>query len=86
MIPIYKGHRGNPILLDRSLFPEVMTLSGDIGFRAILGRHTEKILKVPVDDVGVLIDVDTEADLQKFQQAYVQGTLSLELLEGGGGC
>ncbi|MGA7409931.1 MAG: nucleotidyltransferase family protein [Bryobacteraceae bacterium] len=86
VIPIYKGHRGNPILLDRSLFPEVMTLSGDMGFRSILGRHTEKILKVPVGDVGVLIDVDTEADLQKFQQAYVQGTLSLELLEGGGGC
>src|SRR5208283_4048994 len=81
VIPVYKGHRGNPALLDRSLFPEVMTLSGDVGFRAILSRHTEEILRVPVDDVGVLIDVDTEADLQRFQQAHLRGTLTLELLE-----
>jgi molybdenum cofactor cytidylyltransferase len=81
VIPVYKGYRGNPALLDRSLFPEVMTLSGDMGFRAILGRHTNEILKVPVDDVGVLIDVDTKADLQRFQQAHLQGTLSLELLQ-----
>ncbi len=81
VIPVHKGYRGNPALLDRSLFPEVMALASDVGFRAILGRHTNKILKVPVDDVGVLIDVDTEADLQRFQQAYLQGTLALELLE-----
>jgi molybdenum cofactor cytidylyltransferase len=82
VIPVYKGHRGNPALLERSLFPEMMALPGDMGFRAILGRHIGKILKVPVDDVGVLIDVDTEADLQRFQQAHHQGTLSLEFLDG----
>ena len=81
VIPMYRGHRGNPVLLDRSLFPEVMTLSGDTGFRAILGRHTSQLLKVPVDDVGVLIDVDTEADLQRFKQAHLQGTLSREILK-----
>jgi molybdenum cofactor cytidylyltransferase len=34
-IPVYKGFRGNPVLLDRSVFPEVMALTGDIGCRAI---------------------------------------------------
>lgn len=81
VIPVHKGYRGNPALLDRSLFPEVMTLAADVGFRAILGRHAEKILKVPVDDVGVLIDIDTQSDLERFQQAYLHGTLSLELLQ-----
>lgn len=81
VIPAYKGHRGNPVLLDRSLFPEVLALSGDTGFRSLFSRHTEKILNVPVDDIGVLIDVDTEADLIRFQQAYLEGTLSLELLK-----
>ena len=30
VIPMYKGFRGNPVLLDRSVFPEVMALDGDI--------------------------------------------------------
>jgi len=74
-IPVYKGFRGNPVLLDRSLFPEIMTLSGDLGCRAILGSHIENILRVPVDDVGVLLDVDTKADMERFQ-----GVLEPEIL------
>ena len=31
--------------------------------------------------VGVLIDIDTQSDLERFQQAYLHGTLSLELLQ-----
>ncbi len=41
VIPSYQGVRGNPVLLDRSLFAEVMALEGDIGCRAIFGSHTE---------------------------------------------
>lgn len=65
-IPLYRGFRGNPVLLDRSVFPELMTLSGDVGCRAIFGSHTEGIHKVPVDDIGVLLDIDTAEDLREF--------------------
>ncbi len=40
VIPTYKGFRGNPVLLDRSVFSEVMSLKGDIGCRAIFGNLT----------------------------------------------
>jgi hypothetical protein len=80
-IPVYQGFRGNPVLLDRSVFPEVMSLKGDIGCRAIFGSHSENILKVPVDDVGILLDVDTQSDFQKLQQAHARGDLQLTLLE-----
>src|SRR5262245_9619753 len=59
VIPIYKGFRGNPVLLDRSVFAEVASLKGDIGCRAIFGEHTENIARVAVDDPGILLDVDT---------------------------
>ena len=51
LIPLYKGFRGNPVLLDRSVFPEVMALDGDVGCRAIFGSHSEGIVKVEVNDV-----------------------------------
>jgi molybdenum cofactor cytidylyltransferase len=71
-IPVYKGFRGNPVLLDRSVFPEVMALRGDIGCRAIFGNHVEGIVKVPVDDIGILLDLDTKGDVERlrdFRQA-----------------
>lgn len=65
-IPLYKGFRGNPVLLDRSVFPELAHLKGDVGCRAIFGSHTENIHKLPVDDAGILLDADTLADFRKL--------------------
>jgi molybdenum cofactor cytidylyltransferase len=67
-IPTYCGFRGNPVLLDRSVFAEVMALTGDVGCRAIFGSHTEGIVKVPVDDVGILLDIDNQADFERLQR------------------
>lgn len=64
-IPVYRGFRGNPVLLDRSVFPEVMGLGGDVGCRAIFGGHSENILRIGVEDVGVLLDIDTPGDFEK---------------------
>src|SRR5260370_17709568 len=62
LIPLYRGFRGNPVLLDRSVFPELINLAGDIGCRAIFGAHTESIHKLAVEDVGVLLDIDSAED------------------------
>src|SRR2546430_823605 len=35
VIPTFNGFRGNPAIVDRSLFAEMMELRGDIGCRAI---------------------------------------------------
>jgi hypothetical protein len=68
VIPTYRGFRGNPVLLDRSVFPEMMALSGDVGCRAIFGDHSDGITKVAVDDVGILLDIDTKDDFEKLRK------------------
>jgi molybdenum cofactor cytidylyltransferase len=68
VIPTYRGFRGNPVLLDRTVFPEVRGLSGDVGCRAIFGDHTEGIYRFPVDDAGILLDIDSPEDLEKIDQ------------------
>jgi molybdenum cofactor cytidylyltransferase len=78
-IPIYKGFRGNPVLLGRSVFPEVMALTGDIGCRAIFGNHVEGIIKVPVDDIGILLDLDTKGDVEKLRE-FRQGAADESVL------
>lgn len=79
ILPLYRGFRGNPVLLDRSVFPEVMGLSGDVGCRAIFGSHTEGIHKLEVDDPGILLDIDTEDDLGRVSEIRPQ--LPLPILE-----
>ncbi|MBV8817614.1 MAG: nucleotidyltransferase family protein, partial [Acidobacteriaceae bacterium] len=64
--PVYRGSRGNPVLVDRSLFPEVRTLQGDVGCRAIFASKAQ-LLEVSVDDIGVLLDLDTQADLERVR-------------------
>jgi len=78
-IPVYRGFRGNPVLLDRSVFSEVQDLSGDIGCRAIFGGHSESILKVSVEDVGILLDIDTPQDLQKLRDRAARTIESADL-------
>jgi len=65
-VPTFNGFRGNPVIVDRSLFGEMMEIRGDIGCRAVFGDHAESIMKVPVDDRGVVTDIDTPEDLQRL--------------------
>jgi molybdenum cofactor cytidylyltransferase len=68
VIPSYKGVRGNPVLLDRSVFAEVMALEGDTGCRAIFGSHTGHTLKLEVEDEGILLDIDSQEDYQRLRE------------------
>jgi molybdenum cofactor cytidylyltransferase len=81
VIPTYRGFRGNPVLLDRSVFPEIMTLKGDMGCRAIFGNHLEGIVKVPVDDVGTLLDIDRQSDFEALRHLDNRAEREKALLE-----
>ena len=60
--PEYAGRRGNPVLFDRSLFPELSRLSEDVGGRVVLASYAAYAERVPVDDPGILFDIDTPDD------------------------
>jgi molybdenum cofactor cytidylyltransferase len=62
-VPNYQGQRGNPVLWGASHFQGLRTLAGDTGGRQLLRRHADSILPVAMSDDGVLIDVDTQDDL-----------------------
>ncbi len=63
VVPAFNGRRGNPVLVDKALFDEMMRMEGDVGFRPILERRAAEIAVVAVDDSGVVTDVDTPADV-----------------------
>ena len=58
LFPTYQGRRGNPVLLARSLFAEIMHLTGDRGARALLKAVPDHVGEIAVEDPGILRDVD----------------------------
>jgi molybdenum cofactor cytidylyltransferase len=57
----YQGRRGHPVAFSAELYSELVVLQGDEGARRLLARYPA--CAVDVDDPGVLVDIDTEADL-----------------------
>lgn len=66
VIPYYKGIRGNPVIIEKSLFHDLKTLEGDTGPRVLFDRFQQYLKKVSVEDKAVLIDIDTMDDYQKL--------------------
>jgi molybdenum cofactor cytidylyltransferase len=57
--PTRDGQRGNPVLWSRRFFPDLMTVSGDVGARHVLASYGEAVVEVPVKESGAFVDVDT---------------------------
>lgn len=68
VVPTYREKRGNPILFDRSLFGRMLHISGDIGAKSVIEKNEADVLELPVRDEGVLIDVNTPADIRKAER------------------
>lgn len=66
VLPICGGRRGNPVLMDEGLFPELLEISGDVGGRAILSRYEGAIREVEVRCPGIHTDVDHWDDYERL--------------------
>ena len=64
--PFYHGQRGNPVLFDRALFPELLAVQGDRGGRKLIARYSGQVEHVEVDDPAVIIDIDSPDDYQRM--------------------
>ncbi|MBV9228999.1 MAG: nucleotidyltransferase family protein [Chloroflexi bacterium] len=57
--PLYAGKRGNPMLFDVSLFPELLDVTGDEGGKRVIERHRQEMATVELGDAVATYDVDT---------------------------
>jgi len=62
--PISNGRRGNPVLFDRTTFPDLLNVKGDIGGRAIFNSFP--ITNLEWDNASDFFDIDTPDDFKKI--------------------
>jgi CTP:molybdopterin cytidylyltransferase MocA len=66
--PVYLGQRGHPVGFDQGYFHTLKNLCGDEGARKLINANPASVVALDVGDPGVVVDVDTPAQL-----AFIQG-------------
>ncbi len=67
VVPVYRGQRGNPVLFDKALFPQIMRSEGDVGAKSVVRSNESSLREVAVGDRGILADIDTPKDYAKAE-------------------
>lgn len=68
-VATWDGQPGHPVLLDASIWDAVReSATGDVGARAFLRAHPDRVVSVPCDGLGDPADVDTPDDLQALSE------------------
>lgn len=68
-IPKYRYNWGNPVVVDRPLWPRLMSLDGDEGAKHLWQAHPEWVNEVWFSDVAPR-DVDTETDVDELRPRH----------------
>jgi len=63
---VHAGRHGHPVMFRRAVFPDLRAADPTVGARAIFHGDAYLIRDVPVDDPGVLRDVDVPADYEEI--------------------
>jgi CTP:molybdopterin cytidylyltransferase MocA len=70
VVPTFRGRSGHPVLLSGAIFPELLQDPLPHGARTVVRRHAANRCEVPVDDPGVVDDLDTPA---AYRRAFPGG-------------
>ncbi len=65
IVPYYNNKRGNPVIFPKSYHADILKLQGDIGARSLITE--DKVIKITVDDPGVILDIDTPEEYKRLR-------------------
>ena len=66
IIPFYEGRRGHPVYFGKKYFNDLLQAPLSEGARYVVRKHEESIFELPVDDPGILVDIDTPEEYQQY--------------------
>ncbi len=68
--PRHKDKPGHPVAFTRAAFTDLLALEGDAGATALLKAQPQHVAYLDTADSGVLLDIDTPADLAAAVAAW----------------
>jgi molybdenum cofactor cytidylyltransferase len=70
VLPVYRGQRGHPVGFAMVCRQELLDLHGDRGAAGVVSARVA--MKLPLDDLGCITDIDTVDDLQLVERLMHQ--------------
>ncbi|HEX7051704.1 MAG TPA: nucleotidyltransferase family protein [Longimicrobiales bacterium] len=68
--PVYRGVPGHPTIFPRRLFAELSASGLPHGARSVIEAHAAEVVDVPVEDAGVVADIDTPEDYRRLVEGW----------------
>ncbi|MFQ5929555.1 MAG: NTP transferase domain-containing protein, partial [Acidobacteriota bacterium] len=66
LIPEFQGRKGHPVLFPSRFYPDLKRAPLEEGARWVVHQNPESELRVPVDDPGVVQNINTPAQFEKL--------------------
>ncbi len=71
LYPVFHGRRGHPVLISTRLKEQILAYCGDSGLKGFLST-VDSIKEIPVEDSGILLDLDTRDDYQTAKKLIIR--------------
>lgn len=71
--PEYAQQPGHPVGFDVQMVAELLAVRGDQGARQVLKKHAAAVTRLRCDDAGIVLDIDTPAQLAQLQSSHRTG-------------
>jgi broad specificity phosphatase PhoE/CTP:molybdopterin cytidylyltransferase MocA len=79
VVPTFHGKKGHPLYIPSLYFQEILAHQGTNGLKEITEKHRTEFVKVPVEDEGVVLDMDDPEAFAYGQSYFARGMRSKEL-------
>jgi len=67
VVPVYEGVDGHPVFFGSRFYDSLLNLRGDAGGRGLIDRNPNAVIRIPVYDPGILMDIDTDEDFAQYK-------------------
>ena len=73
LVPTYEGKKGHPLLIPASRIEEITSYNGPEGLKGVTDRDWDQMIRVPVPDEEILLDMDTPEGYEEIRHFVAKG-------------
>ena len=74
IIATHQGQRGHPVLFSRQVYAELLAAPLDKGAKTVVRKDPARVRHVPLDDPGIVADIDTPQDYRRWTGLTTPGS------------
>lgn len=80
-VPVFRGKKGHPLLVPSSYIDEICSYDGPGGLKAVTDRNMDLMRRIPVDEEGCVMDMDTPQAYREIEEFLASGCKRKPLAE-----